>query len=367
MLLGDMGADVIKVEQPRRGDMGRATAPMVDGQSTRHLVINRNKRSLELDLKATRGRELFLDLLKSADVLIEGFRPGVMARLQLDYPTVSAECPRLVYCSIAGYSSDSVMSDRGGHDLNFLGTSGMLSLSGGRTGTPTPPPVQIADIAGGSYPAVVAVLAALYERTRSGLGDHVELSLADGAFYLQVEAMSMMSAGRLPAAGSTRLTGRYPAYNVYESRDGVHYALGALEVEFWRRLCDVLGRTDLVEHGLLDDERGAECMRALVAEFGARDSDELDRLFEADVCCTRVRSWSEVIEDPEVFRRGLLTRARTRDGVAHLQLGLPISLDRSPSRVARDAPRLGEHTEEVLHELGIGADELRVLRDAGTI
>ena len=362
MMLADMGADVIKVERPGSGEAGRQTAPFVDGVSTRHLILNRNKRSIELDLKSEAGRAAFLRLAATADVVVEGFRPDVMKRLGLGYEELSRSFPRIVYCSIGGYAHDSTLAGHAGHDLNYLSTTAVLSLSGGRGHGPTLPPVQIADLAGGAFPAALAIVAALYNRLSSGTGDHISVSIADGAFLLQVEAVAEVSGGRQPRAGATRLTGRYASYNVYTAADGVHYALAAWEEKFWVAFCELVERPDLVTCGALEGDEGREAIEKVEALFRSHDSGYWDHLLAgSDVCCTRIRDWDDVAQDDEFFDRGLLSRQQSSDGANHLQLGFPVSLEKTPSRLYRTAPKLGEHTDEVLAEIGLSETEIQVL------
>ncbi|HYV04751.1 MAG TPA: CoA transferase, partial [Blastocatellia bacterium] len=246
MMLGDLGAEVIKVEEPKIGDPTRHTRPLVDGQSAAFAQVNRNKKSIAIDLKQPAGRELFLKLAATADCILEQFRPGVVDRLGVGYNKVAEINPRIVYCSLTGFGQDGPHRDRSGHDLNYLALSGVLGLTTDEKGKPVIPGVQIADLAGGMI-AGFAILAALLARERTGQGQYVDVSMFDVMVsMLPIPAAHHFGGRTISVGGKYVLSGAYPFYNVYEASDGKYMTLGALEPKFWANFCRTIGREELI-------------------------------------------------------------------------------------------------------------------------
>jgi alpha-methylacyl-CoA racemase len=325
-LLADMGADVIKVEEPGTGDYMRWTPPLLDGQSALFDALNRGKRSIALDLKTEAGRDALLRLSERADVLVEGNRPGVMARLGLGWEVLHARNRRLVMCSITGYGQDGPFASRAGHDLNYMAVAGALGLNGERGGPPLPLSVQVADIGGGGLQPAAAILAALVAVQRGGEGRWIDAAMTDGAVGWMALAFAARGGGEPVARGDQRLAGRYACYRVYECKDGRHYSVAALEPKFWMELCDALDRPDLVEQQYAED---MTVQTTLEEVFRTRTRDEWQATLSAlDACCEPVLDLDEVPSHPQVVARGLLKRQGR-------------------------GPRLGEHTEEVLREIGL--------------
>ncbi len=242
LLLAEAGARVIKVERPDIGDEMRHYPPFLGGQSALFSLLNRGKESLALDLKAPGGRAELEDWLDRADVLIEQFRPGVMARLDLDYQSLSRRFPRLIYCSVTGYGQTGPKAQVAGHDLNYIAETGLLSLSMGPQASPVVPPALIADIAGGAYPAVMNILLALLARNRTGRGAHLDISMTDNLFPLMWWALGQQAAtGQAPGNADNLLTGGTARYRLYPTQDGAVLAAAPIEDRFWRTFCDVIG------------------------------------------------------------------------------------------------------------------------------
>jgi alpha-methylacyl-CoA racemase len=326
MLLADQGADVIKVEEPGSGDYMRWTPPLVDGQSALFDAINRNKRSIELDLKTERGRDALLRLVETADVLVEGNRPGVMDRLGLGWEVLHERNRKLVMCSITGYGEDGPFASRAGHDLNYMAIAGALGLNGERDGPPVPLSVQAADIGGGGLHPAVEILAALVSVQRGGAGRRIDVAMTDGAVRWLALAFAAREQGERVTRGDQRLAGRYPCYRVYECADGRYYSVAALEPKFWSALCAAIHRPDLIDAHLSED---AGAHRSMEEVFRSRTRDEWEEILAAvDACCEPVLDLDEVAQHPQVIARGLFRRTGR-------------------------APRLGEHTEEVLREIGL--------------
>src|SRR5450759_4136020 len=262
MLLADMGADVVKVEEPGGGDYLRWTPPLAAGQSVLFNAINRNKRSITLNLKSPAGRDLLLRLVENADVLVEGNRPGVMARLGLGWDVLHARNQMLVMCSITGYGQDGPFASRAGHDLNYVATSGALGLNGVRGGPPVPLAVQVADIGGGGLQPAAAILGALVGVERGAEGRWIDASMTDGAVSWLALAFAARAGGEVVARGDQRLTGRYACYRVYACKGGGFYSVAALEPKFWATLCNAVGRPALIDQQFAEGKEGESVHRA---------------------------------------------------------------------------------------------------------
>jgi crotonobetainyl-CoA:carnitine CoA-transferase CaiB-like acyl-CoA transferase len=359
MVLADMGADVVKIEDPRVGDYLRAFPPAKGGVGGRYLAVNRGKRSIALDLKAPAGRDALLRLAERADVVVESFRPGVMDKLGLGYAALSAQNARLVVCSISGYGQTGPYAHRAGHDLDYIGLAGVLAMGGPAGGAPVMPGVQIADLAGGALWSATAILGALVGRERTGRGAHLDISMTEGALALLAAELGNLDCGARPTRGTETLNGGLACYGVYRTADDRYLAVGALEPKFWLALNGALGRPPQVAEIVGDAAKQAAVRGELAAIFATRTAAEWhQRLAEHD-CCV------EVILEPEELADHPLHRARdvffTIDGGAGVgpirQVRTPVGAPRDP----RPPPRLGEHTREVLAEHGFDDAEIRAL------
>jgi alpha-methylacyl-CoA racemase len=364
LLLADLGADVIKVEDTDGGDYLRWMPPLVGEYSAIFHPLNRNKRSVALNLKSAGGRDAFLQLAAGADVVVESFRPGVMDRLGVGYDELHARNPRLVVCSISGYGQDGPYRDRAGHDLNYAALAGVLSLSSGEDGTPAMPGVQVGDLGAGALHAAVAILAALHERARTGAGQHCDIAMLDGLVSWMAPHAALYFAGEeVPHARTLTLNGRNPCYRIYPCADG-HLSVGALEPKFWQAFVEAIGLPHLAGDGLADGERGRRVGAQVEAVLLQRTRAEWAEQFAGrDVCCEPLLTVDEVFEDPQVRHRGL----RLDPGVAGptAQCGFPIRLSDSPATVRRSAPGYGEHTHEVLREAGYDDAAVAAMTSAG--
>ena len=361
MLLADMGADVIRVEEPSGGDFMRWTPPLVDGQSALFNALNRNKRSITLNLKSEAGRDLLLQLVDNAAVLVEGNRPGVIARLGLGWDVLHARNPKLVMCSITGYGQDGPFSSRAGHDINYMATAGALGLNGEREGPPAPLSVQVADIGGGGLQPAVAILGALVGVERGGEGRWIDASMLDGAVSWLALAMAALGGGEPVERGNQRLAGRYACYRTYACKDGGYYSVGALEPKFWATLCDAVGRPDLFDLQFAEGPEAAHLHEAMESVFASKTRAEWEhKLAGLDVCCEPVLDLDQVASHPQVAARRLV--ANTRTGV---EVRPAVRLRADWRR--RDPPALGEHTAEVLAEVGVDSHRLADLRKNGVV
>jgi crotonobetainyl-CoA:carnitine CoA-transferase CaiB-like acyl-CoA transferase len=355
---------VIKVEEPVRGDYIRWSPPMVGGESAAHRALNRGKRSITLNLKAPEGADLLNRLARGADVLVESFRPGVLDRLGVGFEVLADENPRLVYCAITGYGQDGPYRDRAGHDINYVGYGGVLSLTGPPGGDPVLPGVQVGDLGGGGMLAALGIVAALMARSGTGRGRFVDVSMLDGVLsWLPVQAAGYLATGEVPGPGATPLTGALACYRLYRTGDGRHLTVGALEPRFWQALCEALDCPDLVDDQYGPSERQAEMASRLQAIFLERGRDDWLQALGETPCVGPVNDLAEALADPQVRHRGMVAEVAG----AAIGPGSPLKFaGQSPGRL-RPAPGLGEHTAEVLARVGLGEDELSELRARGVL
>ena len=342
LLLAEAGAEVIKIERPGGEDM-RHYEPRFDGESAMFALLNRGKKSLVLDLKRTADRDKLIPLIRRADVLVEQFRPGVMARLGLGTDAVKAINPKLVYCSITGYGQTGPRADEAGHDLNYIGHSGLLALNPGPPDRPVVPPALIADIAGGTLPAVMNILLALRQRDQSGQGCHLDIAMTDAMFTFASHALASGHAtGTFPGMGGARLTGGSPRYQLYPTKDRKLVCCAALEQRFWEPFTATIG---LAPH-FTDDSRDPAATKAAVAAIIAgRSADEWRPLFAAADCCvTIMATLEEALRDPHFVARGLFAHQVSGPTGATMP-ALPVPIDpqfRDDPRGAKAVPKLSE-------------------------
>ena len=378
LYLADLGADVIKVEDTGAGDYARtlsaspASTQRNAGLGARepamtawYRAINRNKRSLALDLKHAGAHAAFLALARSADVVVEGFRPGVAGSLGIDHRTLRAANPRLVYCSLSGYGQTGPRASFAGHDVNYLGYAGVLHDTGARGGPPALSNLQIADLLGGAASAAIGILGALVGALRQGTGRYVDVAMADAVLAHQIFALGALEdSGSVAPRGSDVLTGGFPCYGVYETLDGRWLAVGALESKFWRLLCTTLARPDLVDAQFATGDDGQRAREALAAIFATATRDEwCARLASVDCCVTPVLSFAEALADRQFAARNMV---RTRADASRFYAP-PFALEPDTFEVRREAPRQGEHSREVLREAGCDDAAIEALLASGSV
>ena len=352
MLLADLGVDVLVVAAP--------SDPMGLGIP----LVQRSKRSMTLNLKAPDGRKIFTQLAADADIILEGFRPGVTERLGIDYTSVSRLNPRIVYCSISGYGQDGPYRDKVGHDINYLGYAGVLGMSGAAGNPPTIMPVQVADIGGGALMATVGMLAALMAREHTGRGQFVDISMMDGSMaWNAFHTLLYLAMGQEPQRGRTQLTGHNPCYAVYETKDGKYVTVGALEPHFWRNLCQQLGVDDFIGDQFAEGARREEMFRVIRGKFKEKTQAEwLAQLGPIDICFGPVNSIGEALVDPQAQARGMVHELGGRKLIAS-----PIKLSDTPAAAPTPPPEFGQHTDEVLRGLGYTAEAIADLRRNGIV
>jgi len=367
--LADLGADVVKVEDPHQGDYARELGRIRTTTSSYFVATNRNKRSIKLDLKREKGREVFLDLAKRADVIIEGFRPGVVDRLGVGYPAVESLNARIIYCSLSGYGQTGPYRGRAGHDINYCAYAGITDQIGERGGTPVLPNFQIADLAGGSLSAAVGILAALVDAQRTGRGRYVDVSMTDCALTHSIMPLMAVFANGVPnPRGEDYLTGGTPGYGIYETKDHRYMAVGALEQKFWVAFCEALGRLDLRErYGVTGTD--AEEVRAEIAEIFRGYSQDfwVEKFDNVDCCVAPVLTLSEAMENEQLKERGMFVTVNDLHEGPTLQFVFPIKMSEFEFDVYRHAPAHGEHGQEILTEIGYSADAIASLSQHGII
>src|SRR2546427_216836 len=373
MMLADMGADVLKIETPAE------TQEDPDWQRRSAFVyVNRNKRSLALNMKAPEGQALFKKLAAGADVIIEGFRPGVMTRLGADSETLRATNPRLVYCSLSGFGQDGPYRDRPAHDMNYLSLAGVLNLIGEPDRKPAIPLNLVADYAGASLHGALGIVLALYARERTGRGQHVDVSYLDTTVSLLAATPNMrffFSDGLAPRRGEGFLGGSYPYYAIYETRDGKLLTIGCTEPWLWENFCKAIGRPELARFARKPDQfvRAANAeeeaaRREIEAIIRTRDRDEWFALLtEADVCVGKVYEVEEMVRDPQINHRRMIVDVEHPKHGRVRQVGVAIKLSDTPGAIRSAAPLPSEHTENVLKDLGLSAADIGRLREKGVI
>ena len=361
--LADMGADVIKVEDPRSGDYARDVAGDGDGPSPLFRCLNRNKRGLRLDLKQPQGRDIFKALARTADVLVEGFRPGVLERLGLGYDTLNALNRRIVYCAITGYGQTGPYRQRAGHDVNYCGYAGILG-SDDRSGEAAAlPDFQVADLAGGTLSAAMGILAALVDVQRSGQGRYIDVSMTDCVLSHAVTPFAAMLAGEQSRPNiREQLTGTLPCYGIYKTSDNRYMALGALELKFWQAFCEAVARPDLVSRHIVYGQE-AERVRAEVAAIFASQTQAhwVEQLQNVDCCASPVLTIEEAVANPHLRERAMIVQTEQPGASPLSQLAFPLKFSEFEFSIDRTAPAPGEHTAELLMELGYSDERISEL------
>lgn len=358
MILADLGAEVLRIEDKRFAAEG-------PGMPT----IMRNKRHMTLNLKHPQGQEIFYRLAQRADVILEGFRPGVAARLQIDYPRIKKINESIIYCSLSGYGQDGPYKDMVGHDINYLSFAGILSLNREMGRKPVIPPIQIADIAAGGMFAALGIMAALIYRQKSGQGQYIDIAMLDGLIaMLPFLATLYWESTEEPKGSTTLLSGRFPCYNIYETKDGQYISIGALEYRFWVNLCRKLGREDFIPYQFASGEKREEIFRFLQNTFQQKTREEwMIELRDVDVCLGKVLSLEEALNGPQVKHRKIVVEFLDSQKGRQKYLASPIKLSATPPSIRQGAAEFGEHTEEVLRELGLGQEEIKKLKEEGVV
>jgi crotonobetainyl-CoA:carnitine CoA-transferase CaiB-like acyl-CoA transferase len=364
-----MGAEVLRIESPTRMDLLRVLPPHDQGVSASHAYLNRNKRSLALDLKQPEALEVIKQLLQDYDIVLEQFRPGVMERLGLGYEALKAINPKLIYVSITGYGQTGPYKDRAGHDINYLALAGLASYTGHADSGPLPLGMQVADIAGGSLHGVIGLLAAVIARQQTGQGQHLDVSMTDCVFSLNAMAgAGYLACGEEPGREDRMLNGG-SFYDYYRSRDGRWFSVGSLEPAFMKQLCAALGLEELETLGLSPEPALQKALKnALRIEFETHDFAELCALFASlDACVEPVLSLSEAVRHPQLKARALVTEVPRGDGTTQAQMACPLKFSQGLPEPRHIGAAIGQHTDQVLEELGYSAERIEELRRAKVV
>ncbi|OPB16527.1 carnitine dehydratase [Pseudomonas fluorescens] len=369
LMLADMGAEVLRIESPTRMDLLRVLPPHDQGTSASHAYLNRNKRSLALDLKQAEALEIVRELVKDYDIVLEQFRPGVMKRLGLGYEALKAINPKLIYVSITGYGQTGPYKDRAGHDINYLALAGVASYTGRQDSGPLPLGVQLADVGGGSLHAVVGLLAAVIARQQTGVGQYLDVSMTDCSFSLNAMAGAGYLACGVEPGWETHVLNGGSFYDYYRSRDGRWMSVGSLEPAFMQALCAGLGRPELAAHGLSPKPEQQKALKlGLQVEFEKRSFDELCELFAGlDACVEPVLSLSEAVEHPQLKARQLVSQVPRGDGSTQAQIACPLKFSEGLPQPRHIGAAVGAHSDEVLAELGFSAQRIDALRRAKVV
>jgi crotonobetainyl-CoA:carnitine CoA-transferase CaiB-like acyl-CoA transferase len=369
MLMADMGADVIKIEDPNTPDYMRSYPPFAGEQSAGFLAVNRSKRSLALNLRTDDGKRIFFELIKTADIVVESYRPGRLKKMGLDYEKARAANPKIIYVSVTGYGQDGPYSQKAGHDLNYLAHAGILALTGSKDSGPAIPGVQMADVAGGAYMTVVACLSALWARVQTGQGQHVDVAMLDSILPLMTLQWAHFQAlGAAQPRGEMLLSGGLACYNVYECADGKYVALGALEAKFWQQFCKLVEHPEWIALQFAQREEAGRLKAELRILFKSKSRDAwLALAGEKDICLSPVMELDVLQQDAHLQARKMFVPEAVQDRAAFSAIGVPLKFSATPAAPSASAPKLGQHTGEILRELRYVEEIIEQFAEKGII
>ncbi|MBR5582599.1 MAG: CoA transferase [Phascolarctobacterium sp.] len=351
MLLADFGAEVIKIEEPGRGDYARSFPPFLKDFGYWHLQLNRNKKSVVLDLKSDAGKIAFLELAKTADVVVESYRPGVLKKLGIDYETVSKINPKIIYCALTGYGKNGPLAKQADHDIGYVSLAGITNMSGDAGGKPAIPGVLMADM-NSAMAAGMSILIALRHAQMTGQGQEIDISLYNVAMTLMPGAASLyFGSGFVAERGNNWLTGMYANYNIYKTKDNRYVSVGCLEKKFWTNLCTTLQRADLID--LIDDEENHPYLKEQLAlEFEKCTMTEWEAYLKGkDTCVTPVLNFAEACGAEQTSANEMVLTVNDEELGEYKQIGFAMKMSKTPAQLSKRAPRLGEDTEEILGQL----------------
>ncbi len=354
MLMADMGAEVIKIEDPNRPDYVRAFPPYLNGESANYLSFNRSKLSLALDYQSSEGKKLFFELVKTADVVVEQFRPGFLDKIGIGYEVAKTINPKIIYVSVTGYGQNGPYAHLAGHDLNYIAYAGVLGMTGEINNAPVIPGVQLADIAGGSYMTVIATLSALHARNTTGKGQHVDVAMTDAVMPL-LSAVYALEAGGMAniERGQMPLSGGMPNYGVYRCQDGKYVALGTLEPKFWSKFCTIVNKPDWMRFVLPKNSEELSDFKSKIAQLFQTHPQSywVNLSLEHDLLIAPVYDLKDLEDDPHLQAREMILEQEHPRAGKFKSIGIPIKFSETPAKPSWNAPIMGEDTEAILSDL----------------
>ncbi|MDY6854955.1 MAG: CaiB/BaiF CoA-transferase family protein [Thermodesulfobacteriota bacterium] len=368
MMLADLGAEVLKIEEPKVGDYMRWLPPKLKNENAIFLIANRNKKSMTLNLREEKGKEILCKLVKEYDVLFESFRPGVMDRLGVGYERLKEINPRLVFCSSTGYGQDGPYKSRPGHDMNYISVAGILEATGRHTGAPVIPGIPIADMSIGIFSAF-SILTGIMARDRTGKGQHIDVSMTDCMVsYNMMNIAGFAVSQQAEGLDTFGITGEIPCYNVFKTKDGKFISLGNIEDKFWVNLLKLIEREDLTQYQFAIGEQADKAMDELRAVFLSKTRKEWLDLFEGeDICYAPINSAEDVMADPHVRHREMLLDMEHPVEGKMTTIGFPFKFSGTPASIRTPSPTLGQHTDEILKKMGYQDNEIKDLQAKGVI
>ena len=370
MFLGDFGARVIKVDSPKGNKMEREAG--IDPQDERYAALNRlnrNKETVIINLRSEEGLNVFYRLVKKADVLVEGFRPGVMKRLRADYDTLKSINPRLIYCSVSGYGSDGPYARFPGHDPCYLGIAGALSMIGPRDDKPCNPSNYLGDMGGAALHSLIGILIALMAREKTGQGQFIDIAYTDGVLSLmEYDILSYLYTGTVPRRGETYMTGLPAWSNIYKCKDGEYFVIACGEFQFWKNLCQAIGREDLISYHSAPPQEQEQGIRELAKVFLTKDRDEWwEFLKNKDTCVAPVHNIKEALSDPQVLHRQMVLEMNHPTQGMLKQIGFPVKLSETPAQIRSLGKVVGSDTRRIMEELEYSREDMQRLGQQGAI
>jgi crotonobetainyl-CoA:carnitine CoA-transferase CaiB-like acyl-CoA transferase len=367
MMLGDLGADVVRIERHQSPDMIRFMPPFIGEESAAYLTLNRSKRTLVLDLKTEEGRSVFFDLVKTADIVTEQFRPGVLDKIGIGYEEARRSNPRIIYVSLTGFGQDGPYALRAGHDINYMSWAGLLSQIKTEN-RPVLPAFQIADVAGGCFMTVIACLSALWYREKSGQGQRVDVAMVDAILPLLTLQLAQYWGQSDGSPAVNLLTGAFPCYGLYECSDGKYISLGALEPKFWTNFCKLMNRGDWLSGNFASGEEGARVHAEVAAAIREKTRDEWVKIAEShDICLGPVNEIEELEEDPHLRSRGMIVDIMEKGDFRLKGLGIPIKFSESKPSAPDPVSPAGTDSVEILKEVGYSAGRVEDLIRKGVV
>jgi crotonobetainyl-CoA:carnitine CoA-transferase CaiB-like acyl-CoA transferase len=363
MILADYGAEVLKVEDLEGGDTTRWSFPRGKKFSAPFLALNRNKKSIKLNLKEKEGTEIFLKLSKDHQVILEGFRPGVTKRLRIDYESIKEINPSIIYCSMTGFGQEGPYKDKVNHDINIVGIGGLLGITGKKEGPPILPGVQIADL-NAALMATIGILISLINLGKTGRGQYIDMSMLDGIiFWLSMIVSRYAMDKRIPERESLMLNGKHLCYRIYKTKDNRYITIGAIEKKFWINFCKAIGRDDLMEHQFTDVTQRKDLLEDVENIFLTKTLNEWLTHFETfEICHGPVNDLQEVLSDPHVLFRNILLRVKHPSEEEYWSVGFPIKMSETKPKIRLHPPEYGEHTEQILRSMGYEESKIYELK-----